>query len=211
MRKAIAIRSPSPSCRRPPKVLSVDAAAPDGVYKAGDTITLTVTFDGWSTSTPPAERRHCCWNRRHRSACRVCLRGSGSNTLSFSYTVQAGDSGSGSGLCGHLALAAERRSDQKRHQCRRRSDTADAGRRQLDRPRRTTSSWTAVGPTVTSVGVPAAGTYKFGDSLDFAINFHEAVTVDTTNGVPRLAVMLDMGGTPMPNIAGSGSTALHSD
>src|SRR5690606_25757776 len=35
-------------------------------------------------------------------------------------------------------------------------------------------------PAVTSVDVPANGTYVAGDTLDFTVNFDEAVTVDTT-------------------------------
>ncbi|MDU9406990.1 Ig-like domain-containing protein [Pseudomonas sp. zfem001] len=64
-------------------------------------------------------------------------------------------------------------------------------------------------PTVTSVGVPANGTYVAGDALDFTVNFDEAVTVDTTGGTPRLAITLDTGGTVYANyLSGSGSTAL---
>ncbi|WP_192980420.1 Ig-like domain-containing protein [Pseudomonas sp. EggHat1] len=64
-------------------------------------------------------------------------------------------------------------------------------------------------PAVTSVGVPANGTYVAGDALDFTVNFDEAVTVDTTGGTPRLAITLDTGGTVYANyLSGSGSTAL---
>ncbi|PIA73449.1 hypothetical protein CDR19_08445 [Ectopseudomonas toyotomiensis] len=64
-------------------------------------------------------------------------------------------------------------------------------------------------PTVTSVNVPANGTYVAGDALDFTVNFDEAVTVDTAGGTPRLAITLDTGGTVYANyLSGSGSTAL---
>jgi hypothetical protein len=64
-------------------------------------------------------------------------------------------------------------------------------------------------PAVTSVDVPANGTYVAGDTLDFTVNFDEAVTVDTTGGIPRLAITLDTGGTVYANyLMGSGSTAL---
>nr|WP_243699049.1 Ig-like domain-containing protein [Pseudomonas sediminis] len=64
-------------------------------------------------------------------------------------------------------------------------------------------------PTVTSVGAPANGTYAAGDTLDFTVNFDEAVTVDTTGGTPRLAITLDTGGTVYANyLSGSGSNAL---
>ncbi|MFG0721243.1 Ig-like domain-containing protein [Pseudomonas sp. GLN_6] len=64
-------------------------------------------------------------------------------------------------------------------------------------------------PAVTSVGVPANGTYVAGDALDFTVNFDEAVTVDTTGGTPRIAITLDTGGTVYANyLSGSGSSAL---
>ncbi|MGC8099925.1 Ig-like domain-containing protein [Metapseudomonas otitidis] len=64
-------------------------------------------------------------------------------------------------------------------------------------------------PAVTSVSVPANGTYVAGNILDFTVNFDEAVTVDTTGGTPRLAITLDTGGTVYANyVSGSGGTAL---
>jgi hypothetical protein len=64
-------------------------------------------------------------------------------------------------------------------------------------------------PTVTSVNVPANGTYVAGDALDFTVNFDEAVLVNTSNGTPRLAITLDTGGTVYANyLSGSGSSTL---
>ncbi|WP_277699894.1 Ig-like domain-containing protein [Pseudomonas sp. REST10] len=64
-------------------------------------------------------------------------------------------------------------------------------------------------PAVTSVGVPANGTYLAGDNLDFTVNFDEAVTVDTSGGTPRLAITLDDGGVVYASyLSGSGSSAL---
>ncbi|WP_159970177.1 Ig-like domain-containing protein [Pseudomonas sp. 8Z] len=64
-------------------------------------------------------------------------------------------------------------------------------------------------PTITSVDVPADGTYTAGDTLDFTVHFDEAVTVDTSGGTPRLEITLDTGGTAYANyFSGSGSTAL---
>jgi hypothetical protein len=61
---------------------------------------------------------------------------------------------------------------------------------------------------VTSVAVPAAGTYKGGDSLDFTVNFADVVTVNTTGGTP--AIGLTVGATPRnaSYLSGSGTTAL---
>lgn len=65
------------------------------------------------------------------------------------------------------------------------------------------------GPAVGSVAVPADGTYAAGNSLDFTINFNEAVTVNTSGGTPSLAITLNTGGTVNANyVSGSGSSAL---
>ncbi|WCD78901.1 Ig-like domain-containing protein [Pseudomonas sp. TUM22785] len=67
----------------------------------------------------------------------------------------------------------------------------------------------SLAPAVTSVTVPANGTYGPGQNLDFTVNFGEAVTVDTLGGMPRLVITLDTGGTAYAEyLSGSGTTAL---
>lgn len=62
---------------------------------------------------------------------------------------------------------------------------------------------------VTSVSVPSNGTYVAGQNLDFTVTLSEAVIVDSTGGVPRIAVTLDTGGTVYANyLSGSGSAEL---
>jgi hypothetical protein len=59
------------------------------------------------------------------------------------------------------------------------------------------------------VSVPASGTYTAGQNLDFTVNFDSAVTVDTSGGTPRLALILDIGGSVSANyLSGSGTSAL---
>ena len=65
-----------------------------------------------------------------------------------------------------------------------------------------------IAPAIGSVGVPASGEYAPGDSLDFTVNFNEAVTVDTTGGTPRLALTLDTGTVYAQYLSASGGTAL---
>ncbi|MCX2583535.1 beta strand repeat-containing protein, partial [Pedobacter sp. MR22-3] len=66
-----------------------------------------------------------------------------------------------------------------------------------------------IAPSVTSVAVPANGTYTASQNLDFTVNFSEAVTVDATGGTPYIDVNLNTGGTVRANyISGSGTTAL---
>ncbi len=63
-------------------------------------------------------------------------------------------------------------------------------------------------PSISSVSVPANGSYSAGQNLDFVVNFSEAVVVKTSGGTPGL--ILNIGGVnrTATYLAGSGSTAL---
>jgi hypothetical protein len=64
-------------------------------------------------------------------------------------------------------------------------------------------------PGVSSIALPANGTYAAGQNLDFTLNLDEAVTVNTGGGTPYLSFTLDTGGTAYASYqSGSGSTAL---
>ncbi len=63
-------------------------------------------------------------------------------------------------------------------------------------------------PTVSSVSVPSAGTYIAGQTLNFTVNFSEAVTVDTSGGTPRLALTLGSSTRYATYHSGSGSAAV---
>ncbi len=64
-------------------------------------------------------------------------------------------------------------------------------------------------PVVSSVGVPADGTYVVGDDLDFSVHFDETVTVDASGGTPRIAIAVEGGGTLYADyLGGSGSSTL---
>jgi len=64
-------------------------------------------------------------------------------------------------------------------------------------------------PTVSSVNVPANGTYIEGQNLDFTVSFSEAVTVTTTGGTPYVPVTLDTGGTVNASyVSGTGTSSL---
>jgi hypothetical protein len=62
-------------------------------------------------------------------------------------------------------------------------------------------------PTVLSVNLPTAGTYKVGDNLDFTVNFNEVVNVTTSGGYPRIPLV--MNSTRYATYqSGSGSTSI---
>jgi DNA/RNA endonuclease G (NUC1) len=64
-------------------------------------------------------------------------------------------------------------------------------------------------PAVTSVSVPANGTYVAGQNLDFTVNFSEIVNVNTGGGTPRIPITLNTGGTVYASyVSGGGSSAL---
>ena len=61
-------------------------------------------------------------------------------------------------------------------------------------------------PSVTSVTVPANGSYGTGTNLDFNVNFSETVLV---TGTPRIPITLNTGGTVYANyVSGSNSSSL---
>ncbi len=67
-------------------------------------------------------------------------------------------------------------------------------------------------PTVTGVSVPAAGTYKLGDTLDFTVQFSEAVSLtaaDSSGGIAStLPLNLDSKTVAATYVSGSGSDRL---
>lgn len=193
---AITVNSPNPV------VQGVTSSDADGVYKVGDTISVTVTFDqnvtvGGGTPTLLLET-----GAIDRLATYVS--GSGSNTLTFTYTVQAGDVSADLDFNSNVALQLNGATIQ--------NATADNAVLTLPTPGAANSLGAnkaividGVAPLVGSVGVPANGTYVAGQHLDFTVNFSEAVNV---SGTPSL--LLDVGGQSVyaTYVSGSGSSAL---
>ncbi len=191
-----------------PEVVSVQAVSPDGGYKVGDTVTVTVTFDqvvsvDTSGGVPTLLLETGSIDRNA-----IYVSGSGSNTLTFSYVVQAGDVAADLDYQSTAALALNGATIRS-------AGNNDAilvlpvlgGADSLAGNSDILIDGAA--PSVGSVSVPANGTYVAGQNLDFTVNFDEAVTVDTGGGVPRLAVTLDTGGTVYADyLSGSGSGAL---
>ncbi|WP_426318189.1 Ig-like domain-containing protein [Pseudoduganella sp. R-43] len=63
-------------------------------------------------------------------------------------------------------------------------------------------------PVVNSVSVPANATYYTGNTLDFTVNFSEAVYVDTSGGTPRIAMVIGATTRYANYLSGSGTSAL---
>ncbi|WP_216594969.1 Ig-like domain-containing protein [Comamonas testosteroni] len=189
-----------------PKITDVSTTTPDRGYKVGDVITVTVTFDQSVTVTGGAPTLLLETGLVDRNATYVS--GSGSNILTFSYTVQAGDVSADLDFQSTSALALNGATIKSAG-----NDVAIltlptvggansiAGQNDI--------LIDGVAPTVTSVSVPANGTYVAGQNLDFTVNLSEAVTVGSVGGTPRIAITLDGGGTVFADyISGSGTSAL---
>jgi len=74
-----------------PRITDVSASTPDGSYKAGDTITITTTFNQAVTVDTTGGTPTLLLETGLTDRIATYVSGSGSNTLTFSYTVQAGD------------------------------------------------------------------------------------------------------------------------
>jgi len=191
-----------------PKVTSVQVSNPDGGYKVGDVITVTVTFDQTVTVNSAGGTPTLLLETGSVDREASYVSGSGSNTLSFSYTVQAGDLSADLDYHSTGALALNGATIRSASN----DDAiltlpalggADSIAGQHD------ILIDGVAPSVASVSVPANGTYVAGQNLDFTLNFDETVLVDTAGGTPRIALTLDSGGTLYATyVSGSGSSAL---
>ncbi|PAU65348.1 DUF4347 domain-containing protein, partial [Pseudomonas indica] len=193
-----------------PAVTSVNVANPNGGYKVGDTIQVTVTFDQAVNVDTTGGVPTLLLETGSVDRLATYVSGSGSNTLTFTYTVQAGD------LSADLDYQSTGALTLNGATIRSTSTPPDdavltlpmvGGANSIAGQRDVVID--GVAPTVASVSVPANGTYIAGQNLDFTVNFSEAVVVDTSGGTPRIAVTLDTGGTVFAEyVSGSGSSAL---
>ncbi|MFN3761311.1 MAG: putative Ig domain-containing protein, partial [Algoriphagus aquaeductus] len=187
-----------------PIVNRVTSSVADGFYKIGDVLIIEVEFDQVvevnATGGSPTLKLETGGTDREA----VYLEGSGTNTLSFTYTVQEGDFSSDLDYTGIDALALNGGIIENVS-----NDPAV-----LDLPVAGTSNSLSgqkdigidgVVPVITSVSVPSNGIYAIGQNLDFTINLSEAVLV---NGTPQLSLTVGATTRQAIYIAGSGSTAL---
>ncbi|SDM00491.1 DUF4347 domain-containing protein, partial [Pseudomonas indica] len=191
-----------------PEVTSVNTTNPNGGYKVGDTIQVTVTFDQAVNVDTSGGVPTLLLETGSVDRLATYVSGSGSNTLTFTYTVQAGDLSADLDYQSTSALTLNGATIRS-------ADNDDAvltlptvgGANSIAGQRDVVID--GVTPTVSSVSVPANGTYIAGQNLDFTVNFNETIIVDTSGGTPRIAVTLDTGGTVFAEyVAGSGSSAL---
>ncbi|WP_447592908.1 DUF4347 domain-containing protein [Aquipseudomonas campi] len=157
----------------------------NGPYKVGDTITVVVAFDQHiyvSGGTPTLLLETGSIDRIATYA-----GGSGTNTLFFTYTVQAGDRSadldyhSSTALALNGATIANSQSDNAVISLPTPGSAGSMGAN-------TSMVIDGIAPTINWGSVPADGTYVAGDALDYTLNFSEAVTVDTSGTTPYLEI-----------------------
>ncbi|OWW20686.1 DUF4347 domain-containing protein [Noviherbaspirillum denitrificans] len=186
----------------PPTITGVSATTANGTYKIGDVIAITVTFsESVNVTGTPTIALNSGGTANYAS-------GTGSNTLTFNYTVAASNAAADLNYNATNSLTLNG------------GTIKDAANNSATLTLPATGAGSSLGsqknivvdgvvPTVSSVSVPANGTYIAGQNLDFTVQFSEAVTVNTGGGTPYITLTLDTGGTVnAAYVSGSGTTNL---
>lgn len=176
-------------------------ALTDGVYRAGQKVDLKINYSKNVTVTTTGGKPYLPIYVGPSLVNAYYESGSGTSSLVFSYTVQPGDNDSdgitvqtnlvlnggsiADSLLGHEALTLL-------------MGPADTSGIKID----------TVDPQITTVNIPANGTYQAGQHLDFTVNFNESVLVDTTSGTPTMDVKVGTETVTANYLSGSGSSAL---
>ncbi|WP_130473023.1 DUF4347 domain-containing protein [Candidatus Magnetaquicoccus inordinatus] len=188
-----------------PAVSAVSASTADGSYNAGDTVNATVTFSEaiTVTGTPYLTLETGTTDRNATYAS-----GSGTTTLTFAYTVQAGDNTSDLDYVSTSSLNANGGTLQ--------NGSAVAAVLTLPTPGAASSLGhnkaiiiDTTAPTLSSVSASSAnGSYKAGDTVNVTVTFSEAVTVDSSGGTPYITLETGSTDRNATYASGSGSTTL---
>ncbi|SUI87410.1 Ig-like domain-containing protein [Shewanella morhuae] len=187
-----------------PAVNLVSSSTANGTYKIGDVIAATVTFSKSVTveGIPQLTLETGTTDRVVNYSS-----GSGGSTLTFNYTIQAGDSSADLDYISTNALTLNS------------GTIRDAATNNATLTLASPGAANSLGanknlvvngvvPTVSSVSVPASATYGSGQYLDFTVNTSENVTVATGGGTPRIALTIGATTRYASYVSGSGSTAL---
>jgi hypothetical protein len=183
-----------------PSVSSVGVPA-SGTYAAGETLDFVVNFDeSVVIDTTGGTPRLALTLDSGGTVYASYVSGSGTGALTFSYTVMRGQLDTDGILLGGSidANGGSLRDSVGNDAALALSGAESTAAVLVD----------AVAPSVATVDVPASGAYGVGDSLDFAVNFDESITVDTTGGTPRIALQLDNGATVYASYVSGSSTSV---
>ena len=161
-----------------PPSISGDIAVPaDGRYVVGQTMSFTLTFDESVTVSGTDSTLGLTIGGAARSA---AFQSKTANSITYTYTVQAGDADADGIEIGGVTLGT--------------STIRDAGGNDASLslaghlPSTVSVLVDTASPAVTSVTVPADGTYVAGQNLDFTVIFDEQVIVFGGDSVLNLTV-----------------------
>lgn len=182
-----------------PSVSSVTLPS-DGTYVSGQNFDFTVSYGETITVNTTGGTPRLVLTVGSSTRYASYTSGSGTNALLFRYTVQSGDNDN-DGISLNSTLDTNGGS------------LRDAANNNAGTNLGATGSLASVlvdtqVPSVDSVSLPANGSYREGQNLDFTVNYDEAVTVDTTGGTPRLTLTVGATTRHADYVSGSGSTAL---
>ncbi|MCU8008094.1 DUF4347 domain-containing protein, partial [Shewanella sp. SM87] len=167
-----------------PAVTSVSVPA-NATYIVGQSLDFTVNTSEAITVNAAGGTPQLTLTIGSATAYASYLSGSGSNALTFRYTVQSGDLDTdGIAIAGSIDANG--------------GTLKESSGNTLNSVLNSIGSMAAVlvdaiAPTVSSVAVPANDTYVVGETLSFTVSSTENVTVNTGGGTPRIAVTI--GGT----------------
>jgi hypothetical protein len=185
----------------PPAVTSVTVPG-NGTYVAGQNLDFTATFSEVVTVT--GTPRIAVTLDTGGTVYADYVSGSGTSTLTFRYTVVAGNQDlTGIATGAAIALNGGTITDAATNAA------SGAGLNLTGETSLSNVDVDAIVPAVSSVGVPVNGTYGTAQNLDFTVNFTKVVNVDSTGGTPYIQITLDTGGTvDATYFSGSGSSSL---
>jgi len=191
-----------------PTVSGVSSPSADGYYLAGAVIPITVTFDEVVIVDTTGGTPTLTLETGAADAVVSYSSGSGSDTLVFNYTVQAGDNSVDLDYVSTTALAlngATLRDAAANDALLTLATPGTAG--SLGSTKNLVIDTTA--PTVSGVtSTTADGIYKAGTVIPITVTFDETVMLDTTGGTPTLTLETGATDEVISCTSGSGSQTL---
>lgn len=187
-----------------PRITTVGSTTANGIYNTGEVIHITLRFDQQVvvTGTPQLLLETGTTNRPASY-----IGGSGSNTLTFRYIVQAGDEVADLDYASTTALSLNSGTIKN-------ATNDDAiltlptvgGANSLGAQHNIAID--GIAPEISSVTPPPVATYLAGQHLDLTVNYSENVVVNTTGGTPYLTIIVGGSARQAAYLSGTGTGAL---
>jgi len=170
-----------------------------GDYDTGANLDFTVTYNESVTVDTSGGTPYLSLAIGSSTVHATYLSGSGTTSLTFQYTVQAG----AAGALGHVSVASPMVLNGGTIE-----QGGDNATLTFTTPDTSGVSVNASPPTISTVTGPSAGDYDTGANLDFTVTYDTAVTVDTTGGTPYLSLTIGSHTVHAAYLSGSGTADL---